>query len=338
MGDRTPRVALFAGVFMLTLLAGSRDAVRPGLAADAPPAGAAKTVVRRGVMSLTAVGWPDFIATALGFYDRQGLDVETSLVDPPTTVSALIGGSLDVAVADATGVVLGVDKGANLVSVGTVADRNPYKLMTSPAIKTFADLKGKKIAAASPVEVYTTVIKAILKKGGLDPEKDVEFVFGGGQNQRLAAILGGAVQAGLFSLPADSKLTERGYNTLAFTPDFFPHLALSVTTTRRDWAQQHPDVLRRYLRAQADASAWLNNPANKERAVAILAKATNTTLEESAPAYDYYVRTKQFPNNACVTTVGFAVLLKILADEGQLTKLTPADAGKFTDTEWCPKS
>ena len=80
-----------------------------------------------------------------------------------------------------------------------------------------------------------------------------------------------------------------------------------------------------------------HDPANKERAIAILAKATNTTLEESTPAYDYYVRAKQFPNNACVTRPGFAVLLKILADEGQLTKLTPADAGKFTDTEWCPR-
>src|ERR1700678_4028199 len=97
----------------------------PASAADAP------ILVTRGVMSQTAVDWAYFVAQAEGFYAREGLDVQQTLVDPPTTVTALVGGSLDIVVADTTGLVLAVDKGANVVAVGPVADRNPYYLMVT---------------------------------------------------------------------------------------------------------------------------------------------------------------------------------------------------------------
>jgi ABC-type nitrate/sulfonate/bicarbonate transport system substrate-binding protein len=302
----------------------------PASAADAP------ILVTRGVMSQTAVDWSHFVAQAEGFYAREGLDVQQTLVDPPTTVTALIGGSLNIVVVDTTGFILGIDKGANVVAVGPVADRNPYYLMVTPGIKTIADLKGKKIGAASPVEVYTTVLRNLLTKGGLNPDKDVEWVFGGGQNQRLAAILGGAINAGLFSSPADEKLRERGMQSLAFTPDIMPSLALSVTAVRRDWAQQHPDVVRKYLQAQADAIAWLNVPANKTKAIEILANATNSTPAEATTAYNYWIG-KHVLSDRCVVPARFDSLLTILQSQNRLTTLKAGDDAKLTDTEWCAK-
>src|ERR1700679_1571993 len=80
----------------------------PASAADAP------ILVTRGVMSQTAVDWSHFVAQAEGFYAREGLDVQQTLVDPPTTVTALIGGSLNIVVVDTTGFVLGAAQGANI--------------------------------------------------------------------------------------------------------------------------------------------------------------------------------------------------------------------------------
>jgi NitT/TauT family transport system substrate-binding protein len=304
----------------------------PAAAADTP----SLTVIKRGVMSQTAVDWSYFVAQAEGFYAREGLDVQQTLVDPPTTVTALIGGSLDVVVIDSTGFVLGVDRGANIAAVGPVADRNPYNLMATPDIKTVAQLKGKKIAAASPIEIYTFVIRNILKKAGLDPDKDVEWVFGGGQNQRLSAMLGGAVNAGLFSSPADEKLRERGMTSLAFTPDVVPSLALSVTAVRKDWAAQNAVALRKYLKAQADAVNWLNVPANKSKAIAILASSTNSTPAEAASAYDYWVG-KKVLTDKCAVASRFDTLVTVLKEQNRLTTLKPGDSPKLVDTEYCSK-
>jgi NitT/TauT family transport system substrate-binding protein len=319
------RVAL-AGLSMLVAVS-----LLPA-AADSPQL----TVIKRGVMSQTAVDWSYFVAQAEGFYAREGLDVQQTLVDPPTTVTALIGGSLDVVVIDSTGFVLGVDRGANIAAVGPVMDRNPYYLMATPDIKSVAQLKGKKIAAASPIEIYTFVIRNILKKAGLDPDKDVEWVFGGGQNQRLSAMLGGAVNAGLFSSPADEKLRERGMNPLAFTPDFVPSLALSVTSVRKDWAQQNAPALRKYMKAQADAVNWLNAPANKTRAIEILAQATNSTPAEAASAYDYWVG-KKVLNDKCAVASRFDTLLTVLKEQNRLQTLKPGESSKLVDTEYCSK-
>jgi NitT/TauT family transport system substrate-binding protein len=301
-------------------------------AADSPPL----TVIKRGVMSQTAVDWSYFVAQSEGFFSREGLDVQQTIVDPPTTVTALIGGSLDVVVIDSTGFVLGVDRGANITAVGPVADRNPYNLMATPDVKSIAQLKGKKIAAASPIEIYTFVLRDILRKAGLDPDKDVDWVFGGGQNQRLSAILGGAVNAGLFSSPADEKLRERGLTSLAFTPDIVPSMALSVTAVRKDWAQQNAVALRKYLKAQADAVAWLNVPSNKMRAIAILASATNTTPDEAASAYDYWIGRKVLTDK-CAVASRFDSLLALLKEQGRVTSLKPGDSNRLVDTEYCAK-
>jgi ABC-type nitrate/sulfonate/bicarbonate transport system substrate-binding protein len=303
------------------------------LAADAP----AKVQLHFVTPSITAQNWPHFIAAAEGFYDREGLSVEMTAIDPTTLIAALIGGSAEIALGPASQLVLGVDKKAPIVAVGSGADRVPYTFMAAPGIKTIKDLKGKKIGAVAPYEAYTVVIKQILRKAGLDPEKDVDFVYGGGQNQRFAALIGGAVQAGLLSPPQDKKAAERGYNALAFTPDLYKFLQLSITTVRRDWAQQHPDVLRRYLRSQADASRWLNDRRNKDAALRILEKATNITQDEASAAYDaYVVRVHDFPNNYCVMRPGMEATLTMMHDLGQ-TSSTPADVGKYIDAEWCPK-
>lgn len=286
--------------------------------------------------SKVASFWPNFVASAKGFYAKQGLDVQDVVVDPNVTVSTLIGGSTELSYADSTQLLLALQKGANLVAVGLQVERNPYSLMSSPSIKTLAELKGKKIGAANEIDVYTYVIKQILRKAKLDPDKDVEFVFGGGQNQRLSAEISGAIQAGLFSPPSDSRLRGMGFNTLAFAPDYFPNLTLSVETARRDWVQQHPDLLRKVLRAQTDAVQWLNNPANKAEALQILETSLNAKPADANAAYDYYIG-KHIWSDACAHAAGLVAVADILQKTGQLTTLTPKDVPKYVDSSQCPK-
>jgi ABC-type nitrate/sulfonate/bicarbonate transport system substrate-binding protein len=295
-------------------------------------------VLQRGGITPTSAQWPHYIAEARGLYAAEALSVDTSQLDPASTINALIGGSVDVSFADATRMVLAIDRGADLVAVGTGQDRTTYMLIAPADIKSIAELKGKKIAAVAAADAYTTVIKQILARGGLDPETDVEFIYGGSSAQRATALTTGAIQAGLVPVPQNQEMLNQGFNSLAFTPDYYPDLTLSTTVVRRSWAQQNGDVVRRYLRAQAAASTWLNDPANRDEAIQILAQATRTSPEASGYAYDQtIVRTLSFPNDACVRRPGMESLLKILSEQGQLTTLTAADADRVIDTEWCPR-
>lgn len=297
---------------------------------------AGKTVIHEAFPSKNAAFWPNFVATSLGLYAKEGIEVQPIIVDPNVSVSTLIGGSAEISYADSTQLLLALEKGANLVAVGLSTDRQPYKLMAAPGIKTIAGLKGKKIGAASAIDIYTYVLKQILRKGNLDPDKDVEWVVGGGQNQRLAAAIGGAVQAGLFSPPSDAKLTGLGFTTLAFTPDYYPNLTLSAETVRRDWAQQNGDTLRHLLAAEAVAVKWINDPGNKSPAIDILVKAVNASPADAEDAYEAYIG-KHAWTDACIHRPGMVNVVKIMHETKQLKSIIEADVPKFADPEWCAK-
>ena len=293
-----------------------------------------KIVVREAVPSKAAGFWPNYVAAAEGFYAKEGLDFKLFVMDPNITVSALIGNGVEIAYADSTQLLYALEKHADLVAFGLSSDRQPYRLMAGPSIKTVAQLKGKKIGITSDIDVYTYVIKEILRAGKLDPDKDVQWVIGGNQNRRLAAIISGAIDAGLFSPPSDARLRDQGFNGLAFTPDLFPNLALSTEAARRNWAQQHGDVLRRVLRAEAEAVRWLNDPANKARAMQIITTELGASPSDAEQAYQYYIGSHVWPD-ACIHEPGLVNVVKIMRITHQLKSITEADVPKFADKQWC---
>ncbi len=296
-----------------------------------------KIVVREAFPSKGADFWPNYVAETEGFYAKEGLDVRQEVVDPNITVSALIGSGVEVSFADSTQLLYALDKHADLVAFGLSTDRQPYRLMASPTVKSVAALKGKKIGATSEIDVYTSVIKMVLRKAKLDPDKDVVWIYGGNQTRRLANLVGGNVDAGLFSPPADQRLKELGYNGLAFTPEVIPDLSLSAESVRRDWAQRNGDTLRRLLRAEAEAVHWLNDPANKAQALRILMAQNGAGPADAEEAYDYFVG-KTVWLDACIHPAGLVNALKIMRQLGQLKSITEADVSKFTDKQWCAQS
>jgi ABC-type nitrate/sulfonate/bicarbonate transport system substrate-binding protein len=293
-------------------------------------------VITRGTVSTTAVEWPDMVARKKGFYEKEGLKVEQALISPTTITSSLIGGSIQVGFINASQLVIADEAGADLLAIGQGADPSPYSLVTARSIKTLADLKGKMISLSEPGDVYAVATKEILKKAGLDPETDVNIRYGGNSNQRMAALIAGAVDAVPVVPPQDSLLTSQGFNTVAFYPDYYPNLALSVTAVTRSWAASNPDTVKAFMRAQAGAIAWLYDPANKDEALKVLMEETKSDLPSAAHSYDVYLtKLHIFPMNGCVQPKGFEVMLNILSKVNKTVK-DNEPIGKFIDTQWCP--
>jgi ABC-type nitrate/sulfonate/bicarbonate transport system substrate-binding protein len=292
--------------------------------------------VRLAIPSYGAAFWPNYIAEKKGFYAQQHLVVKQLQLDPNITVTSLIGGAADIAYADSTQLVYAIQKNANLVAVGLSTDRQPYSLMGGPSITSVAQLKGKKIGAVSAIDVYTYVAKTMLRNAGLDPDKDVQWVIGGNQTRRMAAMTEGLIDAGLFSPPSDSRLAGQGFHRLAFAPDVFEHLTLSTQTVRRDWAEKHGDVLRRMLLAQTNALHWLYDPANEAEATRILMGVTGAKQADAKQAYAYFVKPHAWLDG-CVHREGLTTVVTILRAMNQLPTVTEADVPKFVDSQWCPK-
>src|SRR5579862_6557625 len=94
-----------------TLLLIAFAAMAPHAEAQAQQAGD-KIVVREAFPSKAAAFWPNYVASSLGLYAKEGLEVQDVLTDPNVTVSALIGGSVQLSYADSTQMLLALEKGA----------------------------------------------------------------------------------------------------------------------------------------------------------------------------------------------------------------------------------
>jgi ABC-type nitrate/sulfonate/bicarbonate transport system substrate-binding protein len=325
----TPKRTCLIGAAAVALMAVQQPAVAQEAGKDV------YTMSRAGV-SRAPADWPVFVAEQEGFFAREKIKVDSLYVSPANITGSLIGGAFDIALVPAYQLVLSVQKGAGLVAVGQGLDPAPYFLMAPASIKTFADLKGKTIAAATPGDVYTYVLKDVLRKGGIDPDKDVTFIYGNNSNQRMAALLNGAISAGLQLPPETGMLAERGFHSLAFFPDYYKRLTLSLTAVRRDWVAKNADHLRAYLRAIAAANVWLDDPANRQEAIAILMKNTQTSEKAATEAYQVFVRQiGNYPKDACIQPEGMEVLIAKLEQSGDVHGNPPVS--KFIDRQWCPK-
>jgi NitT/TauT family transport system substrate-binding protein len=311
-------------------------------AASVPPARAQTgnpnpKVITRGTVSTTAVEWPDIVARRKGFYEKEGLKVEQALISPTTITPSLIGGSIQIGFINASQLVIAVEAGADLVAIGKGADPSPYSLMAARSVKTLADLKGKTISLAEQGDAYAEATREILRKAGLTPDVDVNIRYGGNSNQRMAALMAGAVDAVPVVPPQDRMLLDQGFNAVAFYPDYYPHLALSVTAVTRAWAKSNPETVKAFMRAQAAAIGWLYDPANKDEALKLLIDETKADLPSAAESYDVYLtKLHMFPPNGCVETKGIEVLIGIVSKINKTVK-AGEPASKYVDTEWCPQ-
>jgi NitT/TauT family transport system substrate-binding protein len=196
-----------------------------GLAA--PAIAQAKTKVRVGYLHTLAVDGQIWTGMDRGSFDKEGLELELRQFNTGLEIfQALIGGSLDVL---ATGAVL-----SNFPArgQGKVFLINDIEVATAQlwvhadqGIKTFADLKGKRIATSTGTTAHVFLDRA-LRANSVDP-KEVELV-----NQAMPAavtsFISGAVPAVALWVPFNVTVRDKVPDAvkLADAAAYYPQAAI----------------------------------------------------------------------------------------------------------------
>jgi ABC-type nitrate/sulfonate/bicarbonate transport system substrate-binding protein len=215
-------------------------------------------------------------AEAKGFLNKENIRVQTNLVtDSPTLLRNLISGKYDLILNNADNVIAwaegqGEDPQKNdfVIFLGGSRGVN-QKLIVAPGINDYSDLKGKIFAVDAPTTGYAIVGVCILKKHGLEPNKDYTFKSFGNTTARADAMSRGDAAGAMMSL-ADEEIQKRNFKVLAKSEDYVEHYARGLGATRREWANKNEDLLVRFTRAMIRATDWVMDPKNKEEVIAIL--------------------------------------------------------------------
>src|SRR4026209_1601842 len=154
------------------------------------------TPVNYGTITISALHWPYLIAEQEGMLQKEGIEIKRVLGGTTTATSqALVAGSTDFAQMNLVQLLSANSAGADLVA-GAGDTRGPiYALCLHPSVKSYADLKGKRLAVAGPTDPLNYILARMLAANGLTPA-DYEMIGLGGAPQRLAAGQNGGVAGG----------------------------------------------------------------------------------------------------------------------------------------------
>ena len=142
-------------------------------------------------------------------------------------------------------------------------------------IQTAADLKGKKLSGGPAGSRNERIMKKMVARLGLDPEKDIEWVaVRGASDGRLQAIVAGQIAGGSLFPRHEKALQDAGGKILV---QDFVDMAQESYFVKGETAQKDPNLITAYLAATNMARQWLlkdrdTMAQHKDEALAIMDK------------------------------------------------------------------
>ena len=275
---------------------------------------------------------PLWVASKMGFFERQGLDVDLVVIRASDVgIQALAGGSLEIAGSASDAPIAAVEKGLDLVIVGGIINGLTQSVMAAKKFKTYSDLHGATFGAISLTSGVTFALRQVLKTKGLEYPRDYKLLVIGGTPQTYAALLSGQIDAAALSLPVNYAAEEQGFNEIGRFVDVIPNYQLAALSTKRSWAEKNRLVLVRFMKAMAQTMRWLHQ--NKDAAVDFLAKEMNLKREHARRGWEFYTSTGVWHLDGDVNVDGLQVVTQIYWEQTQSKGAVPK-ATKYVDQSY----
>ena len=227
-------------------------------------------LVRLGLISEGVNTWPLYVAQSRRLFEIEHIDVQVTVTGSSVMQQqALIRGDYDIGFQQADHVVRAVEQGADLFIFMAMGHAPDLTLVGARDVAKITELKGRIIAVDGARTGYALLLRQLLTRHGLTDSEIVLQEFGGSQ-ERFDAMKRGAVSASLLNSPFDANLIDAGYVALARMNEAFPSYPGPVMAARRAWANTHRQALSAFIRAWIAAHTWLQDPGNRDAAIALL--------------------------------------------------------------------
>lgn len=345
------RPALSAVVALTVLLS---VACTPETAAPPPPAqaaasstaapnsAAAPATVVSGPATKIRVSYPEggahlplFYARDKGIFAKNGLSVALQgLGGGPVAAAALQSGEIQIVDITGSEVVSADAAGADIIILATLTPVYPYVFEVSQAISSKDDLKGKTIAVRASGDATDIATRVLLKKEGLDPDKDVTILAVQQEGARMASLMAGQICCTVAQVQDRVLLEKNNFHMLFDMTTLRIPNAQGVIATSRAYAKDRPDVIQRFMDSLIESIARSKN----DRAGSLPVLKAQLKLEDDAivaATYDFFIG-EVVPNVPTPTAAQFADGVSILSRQND--KLKGFDVAPFIDTSYLDNS
>ena len=142
-----------------------------------------------GVSSVSMGNIIIYVTKEAKLFEKYGLYADpVAMRGSGESSKAMIGGSIQVApIATPTVINAGLS-GSDLVILAHTLPGVVHAMIVKPEIKRVEDLKGKKVGVTTFGSLTDFLVRHILRKKGLNPDRDVALIQIGGDPERIAAL------------------------------------------------------------------------------------------------------------------------------------------------------
>ncbi|MGW0911180.1 ABC transporter substrate-binding protein [Streptomyces sp. NPDC002784] len=307
-----------AGTFLFALTAcGSSDDGDPS---DEDASAGGVTTVTVGLIPIVDVA-PLYLGQEKGFYEKHGLKLKlTTAQGGAAIVPAVVSGQYQFGFSNMTSLMIAQ---SNNVPVRAIAngiastgqdgkDFGGLTVKKDSAVKSPKDLEGKKVAVNTLRNINETAVRESVRKAGGDPDKVqfVELAF----DQMPAALDAGQIDAAMVVEPALATVKSQGGREIASSlVDVAPNLTVAMYFTSVQYAQENPQLVKKFQDATAESLAYADAHPDEVREIV-------TTYTKIPPAVLEQVTLPKWP--AEPDRASLEKLMRLGQDDG-LFKTTP---------------
>ncbi len=288
------------------------------------------TEVRMATLAPSALLWLHAIAKDQGFYAERKITVkELRAGSSPALLQAVSSGSVEAGVSLGDVVIRAIDQGAPVVIVGAVLGKTILRLVGGAGVTTIKQLEGATVTAGAVEGGTANLLRFQLQRAGVDA-RGVKMMALTNSKDRVVALGNGQVKGALLIAPFDTLAEEQGMKILDVYAEPYVQTPLILN---KAWAEKNREAAIGLTQAFKKAAVWIYEPANKTKAIEILAAYTNIPKETVAASYKFMILEQQaIGRNLEVEAAGLENIVKInQAVALTATPATPFELSRYYD-------
>ena len=225
-----------------------------------------------------------FIANDRGFFKEENLEPQLILTRGTTAIPAAVTGDVEGIHIMGTAI-RGIIQGLPLRVLAVNQKLPLFWLVARPELKTFNDLRGKTMAVTTIGGSQQLAGFHMLRKGGIDPTKEITSIVSGDVPTQLQAQVSGPVHVTVLSPPTVFIARDRyKLNLLASIGDDYVNFISGLIVSDKAM-QEKPALIKRTLRALTKANRYFQT--NENGSAEILAKYLNVSQQITLETYRF---------------------------------------------------